>query len=51
MREKVLLGGASALVEGRHPLVRQAAIGDDKADGREQFARMKLDLRHDAAGL
>jgi hypothetical protein len=35
----VLLGGASTVVEPQDPLVRQAAVGDDEADGREQFAR------------
>ncbi len=49
MREKVLLGGASAIVEHQHPLVRQAAIGDDEADGREQLAGMELRPGHDPA--
>ncbi len=49
MRERVLLGGTSAIVEHQHPLVRQAAIGDDEADGREQLARMELHLGNDPA--
>jgi hypothetical protein len=51
MREKVLLGGATVVVERQQPLVREAAIGDDEADRREQFARVELYLGHDPAGL
>src|SRR5680860_669732 len=42
----VLLGGAAAVVESQYPLVRQAAVGDDEADGRKQLARMEFDLGH-----
>ena len=47
----MLLGGAPAIVEGHHALVWQAAIGNDEADRRKQFARVELDLRHDPAGV
>ncbi len=38
----VLLGCAPAVVESQHPLVRQASVGDDEADPREQFAGVEL---------
>ena len=47
----VLFCRASIVLEREHPLVRQAAIGHQEADGREQFARMKFDLGDDAPGL
>ena len=47
----VLLRRAPVIVEGQHPFVRQAPIGDQEADGREQLARMELDLGDDASGL
>ena len=40
----MLLGGATLVVERQDPLVRQAAVGDDEANGRKQLARMELDL-------
>lgn len=47
----VLLGRAALVVERQHPLVRQATVGDDEADTREEFSRMELDLGHYPAGL
>jgi len=40
-------GGAVIVLEGQHPLVRQAADGDDEGNPRVQRARMELDLGHD----
>jgi hypothetical protein len=39
----VLLGGATLVVEGQHPLVGQVPVGDDEAHAGEQLARMELD--------
>ena len=47
----VLLRRAPDVIECEHPLVRQAAIGNQEADGWEQFAWMELDLGDDAPGL
>ena len=38
----MLLGGVALVVESQHPLVRQAAVGDDETDSREQLAQMEL---------
>ncbi len=45
----VLLGRAPVVIEGRHPFIGQAAIGDDEADAGEQLARMEFGLGHDPA--
>ena len=47
----VLFRRAAVIVKGKHPLVGQAAIGDQEADSREQFTRMELDLGDKAPGL
>ena len=47
----MLLGGAPVVVEGQHPLVRHAAVGDDEAEAGKQLTRMELDLGHHTARL
>lgn len=47
----MLLGCATLIVEGQHPLIGQAAIGHNKADTGEQLTRMELDLGDNPARL
>src|SRR5580704_14672594 len=44
-----LLGRAALIVEGHDPLGRARQVGHDEADAGVEFARMPLDLGHDAA--
>ncbi len=43
-------GGAAPVAEPYHPVGLHGQIGDDKADLREQIARMALDPGDDTAG-
>ena len=47
----VLLSRSPAVVEGQHPFVGKAAVGDDESHAREQLSRMELDLGHYPARL
>lgn len=47
----VLLGRAAVVIEGQHPLVGQAAVGDDETHTWEQLAGMELHFGHDPARL
>ena len=47
----VLLGCAPVVVEGQHPFIGQAAIGDDETNGRKQLARMEFHLGHNTPRL
>ena len=38
----VLLGRAPVVVEGQHPLIGQAAVGDVEIDARKQLARIDM---------
>jgi hypothetical protein len=47
----MLLRRSPVIVKGEHPLVGQAAVGDQEADGRELFTLMELYRGADAPGL